>query len=82
MAGGGKTGEVGHLAAGRQAHARVSRQSEELQEPLADSFLRHCRRGADGVATAVLIPHGRQPVGGDRGIETPTDDEAEVAGTL
>jgi hypothetical protein len=82
MAGGGKAGEVGHLTPARQAHTRPRRQAEEIQEPLADGLLRDRRRGADGEAAPVLVPHRCQPVGGDRRIETATDDKPEVSGTL
>ena len=82
MARRGEAGEVRHLATGGEAHPRVGRQAEEVQQPLTRDLLRDRRRGADREAAAVLVPHRRQPVGGDGGVEGATDDEAEVPRAL
>ena len=82
MARRGEAGEVGHLATGGQAHPCVSRQAEEVQQPLTRDLLRNGCRRTDREAAPVLVPHRRQPVGGDRRVQGAPDDEAEVPRAL
>jgi hypothetical protein len=73
---------VGHLATGHQAHSCVIRQAEDVQEPVARELLHHRGGGATRVGCPVLVPDRGQPIGSDRRVETPADDESEVSGTL
>ena len=77
VAAGGEAGEVGHRAAGHEAHGAPRREAEQVEHPrLGDVLDRGVRRG-DGAQPGVLVPGAGQPVGGHRGGVGAADDEAE-----
>ncbi len=79
MTGSGEAGEVGHLAAGDEAEAHGGGQAGELAQPGAGDLLDDRDQGGQHVDAAVLIPCGDEPVGGECGGKSASDDEAEVA---
>ncbi len=57
----------------------MGRQTEKLDDPLADDLLDHGRGRPADVQPRVLVPRGRQPVRGDGRGQPAADHEPEVA---
>ena len=74
-----KAGEVRHLTAGDESERGGLGQAEQLLQPGAGDLLDDACRGHRERLSGVLIPGGREPVGGDRRRNRPADDEAEEA---
>src|SRR5579871_6028291 len=77
MAGGGETGDVGHLAAGDESEAGRSRKTENLLQPSAGYFLGDRGGGTGSVEACVLVPRSGEPVGGERRREGAADHPGE-----
>ena len=75
----GERREVRHVAAGHEGNARVSGQAEQIDEPSpGDLFDDRCRR-RHHKKRRVLVPGGRQPLGGHRGGQRAASHESEIA---
>ena len=61
-----KAGEVRHLTAGDESERGGLGQAEQLLQPGAGDLLDDACRGHRERLSGVLIPGGREPVGGDR----------------
>ncbi len=79
VAAGEEAHEVRHLRAGHEPHPCPLGEAEQVEEPGRGHLFDHRRRRRGGAEAGVLVPRGREPVGGHRGGMAPADDEAEVA---
>ncbi len=70
---------VSHLAAGRYRERGVSRQPEDVLQPVAGDLLDHHRRRPEGTEPGALIPDRREPVGPDARGKCAARDVPEVA---
>ena len=71
--------DAAHLRPRDEPEGRILRQTQEVADPLAYHLLDdRCGRAAD-IETGILIPRGRQPVGGQCCGQAAADHEAEVA---
>ncbi len=80
VASGRQARDVGHVAAGHEAHAGRGREPEQFEQPAADDVFEHRHSRRHHVEGAVLIPRRGEPLGGHRDRHGTTGDEAEVAG--
>ena len=79
MACGCQAGEVRHGRAGHESDAGRERQSKDVARPCERDIFEDRGDGRHHSKAGVLVPGGRQPVGGQRGGQRTTNDEAEIA---
>ena len=77
VAGCGQTGHVRHLAARHEREARGPGQAQQLEQPAAAHLLDDRRGRRHRVHAGVLVPGGREPVGGERRRDGAADHPAE-----
>ena len=78
VAGGGHRRRMRHLRARHERERPDVRQAQEVGDPGACDLFHDRRRRAGDVETGILVPGGRQPVGGERRRYRTADHEAEV----
>src|SRR3546814_5091176 len=66
MAGGGKAGEMRHLASGGEGEGRGSGQVEHVLDPGARHLLHDGRGRSASMERGIVIPGGGEPIGGQR----------------
>jgi hypothetical protein len=68
---------IGHRRASHETNAGRRRKAEQVQQPAGRHMFHRRRSGRQHMKTRVLVPGGRQPLGGDGRRHTAARDKAK-----
>jgi hypothetical protein len=74
----GETDEARHRRTAHKREARRGRKTEQLEHPRSSHVFQRCRDRRHGAQCRILVPGNREHVGGARGRQGASIDEAEV----
>src|SRR5262245_8230730 len=78
---GGETSDMGQLASGDKGETCVRRQAENLFQPFPDCLFDDGGGRRGSIKTSVLLPGGREPIGGDGSGQCAADHPTEEPAT-